>query len=293
MDPNYALFARVVTEGSLSAAGRSLGISPAMVSKRLARLEDRLGVQLLHRTTRRLALTEAGAELHREVVEILDRLGEAEARLRLAGRGPAGPLRVTAPTSFGRLHIAPHLPDFLARHPAVELEIELSDDYVDLLERQIHLAIRISTEPGAGFASTRIAGNRRVLCAAPAYCEAHGVPATLAELGQHRMIAAEGQMPWRLTDGTRKAEVAGRSVVRTNSSELIRELALGGVGVALRSLWDVGEALAAGRLRRILPEWEGSSEVAIHAVFPRGRRVLPAAQALAEFLRERLASLGT
>lgn len=292
VDPNYALFARVVAEGSLSAAARSLGISPAMVSKRLARLEDRLGVQLLHRTTRRLALTEAGAELHREVAEILERLGEAEARLREAGRGPSGKLRVTAPTSFGRLHIAPHLPEFLARYPAVELEIDLSDDYVDLLARQIHVAIRISTEPGPEFSAMRIAGNRRVLCAAPAYCAAHGTPESLADLARHRLIAAEGQLPWRLTDGRRSAEVAGPSVVRTNSSELIRELALGGVGVALRSLWDAGEALADGRLRRILPEWEGSSDVAIHAVFPRGGRVLPAARAFAEFLRERLARLG-
>jgi DNA-binding transcriptional LysR family regulator len=292
MDANYALFARVVAEGSLSAAGRSLGISPAMVSKRLARLEDRLGVQLLHRTTRRIALTEAGAELHREVAEILVRIGEAEARVRKAGRTPAGRLRVSAPTSFGRLHIAPHLPEFLARHPDVELEIDLSDEYIDLLERQVHLGVRIAAAPGPEFLARRIAENRRVLCAAPGYCARAGVPATLAELRRHRLIAADGQLPWRLVSDGRQAEVAGPSHVRTNSSELIRELALGGVGIALRSLWDVADGLRDGRLQRVLPEWEGSADVGIYVVHPRGRRVLPAAQAFAEFLEERLGRAG-
>jgi len=289
MDPNYALFAKVVAEGSLSAAARALGISPAMASKRLARLEDRLGAQLLHRTTRRIALTEAGAELHREVAEILVRIGEAEARVRKTGRGPAGRLRVTAPTSFGRLHVAPLLPAFLACYPEVELEIDLSDDYVDMLDLQIHLAIRIATEPGPEFVARRIADNRRVLCAAPAYVAAAGLPATPADLAKHRLIAADGQLPWRLVSGHKRAEVAGPSHVRTNSSELIRELALGGVGVALRSLWDAGEALADGRLTRVLPEWEGSTEVGIYAVHPRGRRVLPAARAFAEFVEQGLA----
>lgn len=293
MDANYALFARIVAEGSLSAAARALGISPAMASKRLARLEDRLGVQLLHRTTRRLALTEAGAELHREVAEILVRLGEAEARVRKSGRGPAGLLRVTAPTSFGRLHIAPHLPAFLARYPEVELEIDLSDEYVDLLARQVHVAIRIAAEPGGEFIARRLADNRRVICAAPAYCAARGTPQNLADLARHRLIAAEGQLPWRLVGpGGGTGEIAGPSRVRTNSSELIRELALGGVGVALRSLWDVADALADGRLERLLPDWEGSSEVGIYAVQPRGRRVPPAAQAFADFLADRLACLG-
>jgi len=296
MDPNYALFARVVAEGSLSAAARSLGISPAMVSKRLARLEDRLGVQLLHRTTRRLALTEAGAELHHEVADMVLRLDAMERRIRDRGRGPAGRLKVTAPTSFGRLHIAPHLPAFLALYPEVSLEIDLSDEYVDLLSAQVQAAVRICPEPGGEFLARRIADNRRVLCAAPAYCATHGTPASLGELGQHQLIAADGQLPWRLVNtaptGARTGEVGGPSVVRTNSSELIRELALGGMGVALRSMWDVAGALADGRLVRILPEWEGSSEVGIYVVQPRGRMPSPTPDAFADFFCERLASLG-
>lgn len=293
MDPNHALFARVVAEGSLSGAARSLGISPAMVSKRLARLEDRLGVQLLHRTTRRIALTGAGAQFHREIVDILVRIGEAEDRVRNAGRTPSGRLRVTAPTSFGRLHVAPHLPEFLARYPEIDLEIDLADEYVDLLDRQVDVAVRISAAPGHEFIAHRVAANRRVLCAAPAYCAARGTPATIAELRAHRVIAADGQLPWRLASGQRRADVAGPSHVRTNSSELIRELALGGVGIALRSLWDVADALADGRLFRILPEWEGSADVGIYVVHPRGLRVAPAAQAFAEFLEARLSPLET
>jgi DNA-binding transcriptional LysR family regulator len=251
-----------------------------MVSKRIARLEARLGARLLHRTTRRLDLTPRGERFHRDAVAILAALAAAEARV--AGRDgiPAGPLRVTAPTSFGRLLVAPFVGGFLDRFPAVALDLDLSDGFSDLVAARVDLAIRITGEVPAMLGARRLAASPRVLCAAPAYLAAHGTPETIAALSTHRLLATTGQMPWRLAGPDGEATVAGSSHVRTNSSEVVRELTLAGVGIALRSLWDVSAALADGRLVRILPMVEGSAAVAIHAVHPPGALTAAAAALL-------------
>ncbi|KAA9016551.1 MULTISPECIES: LysR family transcriptional regulator [Sphingobium] len=266
MDPDHELFVTVVDEGGLAAAGRRLHISPAMMSKRLARLEERLGARLLHRTTRRLALTPAGERLHADLRGILAALDDAERRVSGTSAVASGPLRITAPTSFGRMHLAPYLHRFIDAHPRVELSVDLSDDYADLIESRADLAIRITADPGSGLIARRLATNRRILCAAPAYLARHGTPATIADLKSHRLLAAEGQMPWRLVGPKRPVLVEGRSHVRTNSSELVRELTLAGGGIALRSLWDISTALERGEVRQILPDHEGSADVGLFAV---------------------------
>ncbi len=285
LDPDYALFVAVADRGSLSAAARDLRISPAMVSKRLQRLEHRLGVTLVHRTTRRLALTEAGEGFRRDLTDVLATLADAEARVT-GGRGePAGSLRVSAPTSFGRLHVAPHLGMFLARYPAIRLTFDLGDDYVDLLDARIDCAIRISSAVPPNLAAHRLGTSRRILCAAPGYLAERGTPARIGDLDAHHLLAAEGQMPWRLVSARRTIGIDRPSHVRTNSSEMVRELALAGVGIALRSLWDVGDALRDGRLVRVLPDWEGSADVGIYAVHLRSAAVPPAVTAFVAFLR--------
>nr|WP_176392354.1 LysR family transcriptional regulator [Sphingomonas sp. CDS-1] len=266
MDPDYDLFATIVDEGGMAAAGRRLNISPAMVSKRLVRLEERLGTRLIHRTTRRLALTPAGERLHDDLRAIMAALDEAERRVSGASAEATGTLRVSAPTSFGRMHVAPYLGRFLETHPKVRMQIDLSDDYADLLATRADLAIRISADPGPGLAARRLATNRRVLCAAPAYLERFGVPETISDLRKHRLLAADGQLPWRLIGPKGATSVEGDSHVRTNSSEMVRELALSGVGIALRSLWDVSDALARGDIRQIMPDHVGSSDVGLYAV---------------------------
>ncbi len=289
MDPDTALFVEVVAAGSLSGAARGRGVSPAMVSKRIARLETRLGVRLLNRTTRRLELTARGALYHTDMVAVVAAIRAAEARIMEDGAGPTGPLRVSAPTSFGRLHLAPRLKPFLDAHPNVALDLDLSDGFSDLLGDGVDLAIRIapSAEPGVaapGFVAHRLSDSRRVLCAAPAYLEAAGTPGTVAALEGHRLLAARGQLPWRLAGPRGDLTIDGESHVRTNSSEVVRELTLAGVGIALRSLWDVSGDLASGRLVRVLPVLEGSADVGIYAVHA---RVAPTAvDALLGYLRE-------
>lgn len=266
MDPDHELFVTVVDEGGLAAAGRRLHISPAMMSKRLARLEERLGARLVHRTTRRLALTPAGERLHADLRTILAALDDAERRVSGTSAVASGPLRITAPTSFGRMHLAPYLHRFIDAHPKVELSVDLSDDYADLIESRADLAIRITADPGPGLTARRLATNRRILCAAPAYLAQHGTPATIADLKNHRLLAAGGQMPWRLVGPKGPISVEGRSHVRTNSSELVRELTLAGAGIALRSLWDINAALERGEVRQILASHEGSADVGLFAV---------------------------
>lgn len=266
MDPDHELFVTIVDEGGLAAAGRRLHISPAMMSKRLARLEQRLGAKLVHRTTRRLTLTPAGERLHADLRAILAALDDAERRVSGASVLASGPLRISAPTSFGRMHLAPFLKRFLDDHPAVDLSVELSDAYSDLLDGRFDLAIRITADPGSGVAARRLATNRRMLCAAPDYLDHFGTPTKVADLKNHRLLAAEGQMPWRLAGPSGPITVEGRSHVRTNSSELVRELTLAGGGIALRSLWDIADALERGKVRQILPDHEGSADVGLYAV---------------------------
>lgn len=285
IDPDYEVFVAIAEAGGLSGAGRALGLSPASVSKRLARLEARLGVRLLHRTTRKVALTGEGAVLYRDLVDVLADLAAAEDRVLGLAHRPAGPLRLTAPTSFGRMYLAPCMAAFLADNPRVELRLDLSDGYVDLATGQYDLAIRITPQPGSAYTAYPLATSARVLCAAPGYLAAHGMPGSLAALSEHRLLAAEGQLPWHLAGPSGLVRHSGASAVRTNSSEIVRELTVAGAGISLRSLWDVWQDLAAGRLVRVLAEYEGSHDAAIYALHTPRPRVPAAVGAMVAHLQ--------
>ncbi|WP_157216966.1 LysR family transcriptional regulator [Flavisphingomonas formosensis] len=286
MDSDYILFARIVAEGSLSAAGRALHLSPAMVSKRLSRLEERLGARLVHRTTRRLALTEAGRAFHADVTQILAAAEQAEARVAGLATVPRGPLRIAAPTSFGRMHVAPYLKSFLETYPEVAIDLELSDDFADLIGGRFDLAIRITGQIDPALEFHRLAANRRVLCASPSYLAEQDAPETLDDLARHRLLAASHQIPWRLESASgEQLLLPFATPLRTNSSEVVRELALSGYGIALRSTWDVGVELRLGRLLRVLPDWQGASDVAVYAVHPRAALMPANVQAMVRHLR--------
>ena len=287
VDRGYELFAQVIHAGSLSAAGRRLNISPAMVSKRLAALEARLGTRLIHRTTRRLTLTDAGERFHADVVAILAAAREAESRVSGQEKEMTGNLRISAPTSFGRLYVAPNLGGFLDAHPRVIVELDLSDGFSDLIAERIDVAIRITGAMAPSLVAHRLGDSPRVLCAAPSYLRAHGEPTRVADLADHHLLAAAGQLPWRLEGPAGGAIVDQPSRVRTNSSEVVRELTRAGAGIALRSLWDVDHDIAKGRLVRLLPDYAGASDAGIYAVYPRAPRVSASVTAFVEYL-ERL-----
>ena len=266
---DYLLYCRIIELGSISAAAGHLGLSVPMASKRLARLEARLGTRLINRSTRRIEPTAAGLAFHADALAILAAIQQAEARAAGTTQSLAGRLRVSAPTSFGRLHVAPWLGDFLDAHPELEFTLDLTDRFVDVLADGIDVAIRIGGSVPASLQATTLAPNRRILCAAPAYLARAGTPADLRDLHRHRLLAADGQSPWRLTGPQGRVAFEVRPAVRTNSSEVVRELALGGQGIALRSIWDINRDLAAGRLVQVMPDHEGNRDVHIQAVHAR------------------------
>lgn len=280
------IFARVVTAGSMSAAGRELGYSPAVISKRIRRLEERLGTRLLQRTTRQIALTEAGQGFYERVVAILASAEEAEAWVSRRSSVARGILKVSAPTSFGRLHVAPHLRGFLDSHPDLTVDLELSDAFVDIVGDGFDVAIRIAELQDSSLVARRLAPNHRVLCASPGYLAARGTPRDLQDLGRHRLLAHNADQ-WRLEGPEGPVTVRLESPLKTNSSEVVREAVIAGVGIALRSTWDVGPELRTGALQRVLPGYGGARKAAIHAVYPSRRHL---AQKVRVFI-DRLAEL--
>ena len=280
------IFARVARTGNMSAAGREMGLSPAVVSKRISQLEERLGARLFQRTTRQLMLTETGAGYFKRVVDILSLCDEAEDFVSRRNTKPRGLLKVTMPTAFGRLHIAPYIDSFLARYPEIELHVSVSDAFVDIIREGFDLAIRIGELEDSSLVARRLAPDTRVLCAAPAYIEKHGLPASIVNLEAHNCLVADATETWKLSGPEGDAQVRPYGTVRSDSGEVIRELVLSGVGIGLLSIWDIGPALRSGALRLVLPAYRGMSAGAVHAVYP-SREFMPAkVDVLIEFLAE-------
>jgi DNA-binding transcriptional LysR family regulator len=280
------IFARVARTGNMSAAGREMGLSPAVVSKRVSQLEDRLGARLFQRTTRHLTLTETGAGYFKRVVDILSLCEEAEDFVSRRNTKPRGVLKVTMPTSFSRLHIAPYLGAFLSRYPDIELDIHLTDDFIDIIRDGFDLAIRIGELEDSSLVARKIAPDTRVICASPAYLERHGTPTSLSDLDLHNCLSAGAQDVWRLEGPEGQCHVRTNGNIRSNSGELIREALRTGLGMGLRSTWDIGPELKSGELKAVLPDYRGSSNVAIYAVYP-CREFMPAkVNALIEFLAD-------
>jgi DNA-binding transcriptional LysR family regulator len=284
-----AVFARVVGAGSLSAAARELSVSTAVVSRRLAALESRLGVRLINRTTRSLHLTDEGASYLEACNRVLSDIEEADAAVA-AGRGePQGTLRVALPASFGNQHVAPLIPGFAARYPKVLLALSLSDRYVNVIEEGFDLAVRIAELEDSSLAARKLAPNRRVVCASPEYLRRHGTPRTPSELVQHNCLttAAELAMTWdyRHPDGAPgSVRVSGRYAC--DNWEVLRDWALAGLGVALKSTWDVRRHLEDGSLVPLLPGYTFASDVAIWAVYPHRRHLSAKVRVFVDFLAE-------
>ncbi len=287
--PALDTFARIVAAGSLSAAARELDLSLSVVSKRLAHLESRLGVRLLHRTTRQQTLTDDGAQFHAQVLRILEEVDRAETLMRDRRGTVSGVLRVTAPGELGRLRIAPLVAAFQQRHPQLTVQLVLTDTVVDLLAADIDVAVRIGNLADSTMIARELAPNHRVLCASPGYLAAHGLPVHPAELRAHRCIVM-GDQPraeWRFDGAQGGVAVEVTAALLTNDGGAARTLALEGAGIALKSIWDVDADLDAGRLVRVLPAFAASA-APLHAVYPGGRHVPLRVRTFVDFLREQL-----
>jgi DNA-binding transcriptional LysR family regulator len=270
------IFAKVVSAGSMSAAGREMNLSPAVVSKRIRRLEEKLGTRLLQRTTRQIAMTESGQGFYERVIAILASVEEAESFVTRGSDNARGNLKVAIPTSFGRLHVAPHIGKFLTDNPDLSINLDLSDDFVDIVGDGYDLAIRIAELSDSSLVARRLAPVHRILCASPSYLERNGEPKSIEDLiKNHVTIAAASQDPWRLAGPNGIETIRTHAPIRTNSNEVVRECVLAGVGIALRSTWDIGPELREGKLQILLPHYTASKDVGLYAVFP-SRKFLPA-----------------
>jgi DNA-binding transcriptional LysR family regulator len=291
MDPldGIAAFVSVIDAGSFSAAARRLKLSKSAVSAHLQRLEQRLGVRLLNRTTRRLAVTEAGAAYYRHCARILAEAEAAEQAASALQREPRGTLRISAPDSFGWMHVAPAIPDFLARYPELALDIALSPKPVNLVDEGIDLAIRIGVIEDPSLVVRRLAPSRFVLCAAPAYLDRAGTPREPRDLASHQCLCVSlvsWGNAWRLIGAKGEERVAVSGVLRSNNAEMLRSAALDRLGIALLPSWAVGDELASGRLKRVLPDWEPPAS-SIHAVYPGNRLLTAKVRAFVDHLARR------
>lgn len=250
-------FERILALGSLSAAGRDLGVGLAVVSKRLASLERRAGVRLINRTTRSLSPTEEGLALLGHVERVLDELASAEARLTSGRDEPYGLLRVSAPITFGRVHLAPVAAALTTAYPRLDVELRLDDRLVDMIEGRIDLAIRIGEPRDSAAVMRKLADNHRILVAAPHYLARRGRPTTPADLEEHELLRfGEGVEPWRLEGPDDAAkEVDARPRLRADNGDVVHAWALASHGIMLKSAVDVVEDLRAGALERVLPAW--------------------------------------
>jgi DNA-binding transcriptional LysR family regulator len=267
-------------------------VTLAVVSKRLSTLESRIGARLIHRTTRSLSPTEEGARLLADVARALEALEAAEARLSGGGDEPTGTLRVSAPIAFGRRCVAPVLGRLIERYPRLAVALELDDRLADLVGEGLDVAIRIGAPADSSAMMRKLADNRRILVAAPAYLDRVGRPATPEEAAGHAFLRyGSGMEPWRLRGPN--GATAGLALIarlRVDDGDVVHSWALAGLGVMLKSEVDVAEDLAAGRLERVLPEWDGG-EAPVIALYPSAQHMPLKTRALLDELAAHVAAM--
>jgi len=290
-----AFFSQLLRAGSFSAAGRELDISTPAVSKRLAQMEQRLGVQLLNRTTRRISLTHEGELYLTQARRILGEIEAMEQMVAGALAAPTGLLRVNATLGFGRSHVAPLISRFVKAHPQVQVQLQLSVDPPPLAGDSFDVCVRFGEPPDARVIARRLAPNRRLLCASPAYLARHGTPKVPGDLARHNCIGIrQGEQAyglWRLTASKRTHAVRVRGNLSTSDGEIAVNWALDGHGILLRAEWDIARYLRSGRLVTVLDQYH-TPPADIYAVYPQRHQVSARVRAFVDFLVASFAGVG-
>ena len=285
----WAVFARVVDAQSFSGAARSLHVAKASVSRAITRLEERLGVPLLQRTTRSLALTEAGEALYARARRVLEEVREAEEEVRSLGGSVRGTLRVAAPVSFGASAVAPYLPEFLEVHPGLRVELEVEDRITDIVAGRFDVALRLANLPDSSFRARRLAASRRVLVASPDYLLKRGTPKRPRDLTAHDCIVYRYQLgapmdQWLFRKrGSETYAVRVRGSVTIDNGEVLRGLVVAGGGIGLAPVGIVNAELRSGALVLVLPG-QLAMDASVYAVMPQKRAPPAKVRAFVDFL---------
>lgn len=286
-------FTQVVAAGGFAAAAREMGLSRSAVNKLVINLENELGVQLLHRSTRRVSPTEMGRAFYDRCVQILTDLEEAERSLSYLHQEPQGLLKINAPMSFGTEHLAPAVLEFMQQYPDLQVQLILEDRFVDPIQEGYDLVVRIAQPPdSASLVVHDLTPARRILCASPSYLQHHGEPLAPADLAQHSCLhygyLATGNS-WRLMDHEREYAVSVRGLVCSNNGEVLREAAVQGFGITLLPVFLVENELASGTLVAVLTAYS-PPPISVCVIYPINRHLSTKIQLMTEFLKQRFTS---
>jgi DNA-binding transcriptional LysR family regulator len=282
------MFVRVIEAGSFSAAARDLNMGQPAVSKTIASLEDRLGVRLLTRSTRKLSPTEAGTAFYERAVRAIGEADEAEAAAQGAGAGLEGRLRVSAPVTFSRMHLVPKLGSFLDAHPKVQIELLMDDRVVDLVAENIDAALRLGVPTDSALRARKLGQADRLVIASPAYLSRRGVPRTPADLLEHDGVIygqSSGGQEWLFRRGTSETSVHLRTRLKLSAAEGVREAVLAGQGFAIASRWMFTPELKSGEVVSLLEEW-ALPPIDLWVIFPSGRLTSAKARAFIKWFEK-------
>ncbi len=284
------VFAQVVESGGFTAASAVLGLTPSAVSRQVSHLEDRLGARLLNRTTRRISLTEIGAAYYERARAALDALAEAEQAVLDLSAAPSGVLRISIPSIFGTIHVAPILPEFASRYPEITLDVSINDRFVDLVEDGLDVAIRVAELRDSSLVARRIAPFRRLVCASPGYVARHGRPDTPDALEAHDCLVLTSYQPrghWQFGAGKSLRSVRVSGSIESNSADVLREAALAGLGLVQLPSYVLSQDIKTGALLPLLTGHEADNRD-VYAVYPASRHLSPKVRAFVDFLVETL-----
>ena len=277
------LFVRVAKTNNISMAGNELGLSPPVASMHINKLEEALGVKLVHRTTRKVSLTEEGREFLPHAEEVLNAVDSAKASVGAGSFTPQGTIRVTAPASFGRMHIVPALKQFVAENPQLKVDLRQSDSIVDMVEGGFDIAIRNASLTDSTLVARKLANDKRIICASPEYLSQYGEPKTPEELLEHECINLIGIDHWDFVTPNGVKKIKPKGAIRIDNGESVRDTCVNGVGLTICSIWCAHEELKAGNLVQVLKDYPLASDTAIWAVYPSSRLLAPKVRGFIDF----------
>ena len=280
------LFVRLATTNNISRAGHELGVSPAVASSHISKLEAVLGIRLVHRTTRKVSLTEEGVAFLPHAEEVLSSVEAARASVGAGSASPRGTLRVAAPASFGRMHLMPALKAFLSRHPDLTMDIRFTDTIVDLVEGGFDIAIRNAGLKDSALIARKLAPDNRIVCASPDYLAKFGEPATPHDLHNHQCINLMGLESWVFDTTDGHLSIKTKGIFRTDYGEAVRDACVDGLGIAINSTWSAYQHLHRGELLQVLRDYPLVSDTAIWAVYPSSRLLAPKVRAFIDYFAE-------
>jgi len=280
------LFVRIANTHNISAAGEALGLSAAVASNHINKLEEALKVRLIHRTTRKVSLTEEGKAFLPYAEDVIASVLSAQASLGKETNILQGRLRVSAPASFGKIHLIPALTDFLKAHPKLTIDLKLSDSIVDLVEGGFDIAIRNSKLKDSSLIARKLTSDQRIICASPEYLKANGIPTHPEQLKKHQCLTLTGLDHWIFDDNGKELNIKAKGNLSADNGEAIRDACINGLGITICSKWIAHQQLSDGVLVEILQDYPLTSDTSIWAIYPSSRQVAPKVRAFIDYCKQ-------